>query len=1241
MSTDPNTDSHPATDRGFFRRLIGQALAHPYMVLVLTAAMVVCGLAISPMTDLELPSINPIPVDALPDLSDNQQIVTTAWPGYTAQDVEDQITWPLTNYLLGIPGVRTVRSFSMVENSTIYVIFDDAQDVYWTRSRVAEALASIPSSLLPANVTPQLGPAANALGQVLWYTLQGRDEDGNPAGGWDPQELRTLQDYVVAPALAGVPGVAEVASVGGYVEEFLVEADPWSLYEHGLTWAELVQGVRSSNAVAGAGMVEIAGVEHIARADALVVNPSDIASTILRLSGSSDLRIADVARVTSAPAPRRGLLDLDGAPAVGGVVVTGYDTPVQVALADVHERIAALAPSLPERRLDDGRMSRVTIVPHYDRGDIIQRTIGTLRSAIWQQLMITAIVVMVMLVHLRGATLVAITLPVSLSMTFLAMWAMGLPATIVSMSGIAIAIGTVVDVGIVIAESNTSALAEVPQAGVAKRLRTIANATAEVAPAVTTSLLTTMLSFLPILLLTGTEGRLFVPLALTKTFVVGSSLFAGVIITPVIAVLLLRPQLGPLDAVRGGAVWAHRILVTVVTLALVWLLAHNWQPMGANQASSNLLFCGLVIGGVLVFLRIFVFVYPWLLGFALRHKLLFMALPVSIVLMGMLAWQGGGALAARLPASIASNSTVNGFLHHFEGLGQEFMPQLNEGQFLVMPSTTPHASTREVQELLSQLDQAIRSVPEVEFALGKAGRANSALDPAPLSMIETVVGYVPEYVQNERGQRLLFAVDPDGEFERDADGELVPSDRGQPYRQWRDEIRTSQDIWDEIVAATSIPGLTGAPFLQPISARIVMLQSGIRSPLAIGVRGDNLEELTHAAAVIAEELRQVPTIQTSSISTDLPTGKPWIEVLPDRVALRAYRMSPQAVVSQASEAIGGVIAGVTIDGRRRIPIRVRYPREARDNPEAIGRTLIDTPGGPVPLQELAEVRWRSGPQMLRSEQGQLTVYVMFGPAAGFGDVDAMEAVVEYIDAARDDGRLQLPAGVTLDYAGTWQDALRARSRLAILIPMVLLCIWVLLAFQFGRISTVLSVFAAIGVTLSGAFLGIWVIGQPWFLNVDIGAVTLREVFQLAPTRISVAVWVGMIALFGIATDDGVVMTSYLDGRRANERPADILSVRNEVLIAGQRRIVPCLMTTGTTILALLPVMTSVGTGADLMRPMAIPLLSGMVTELVTLFMVPVFYSYFWERQVRRSRPTPALLNERQRLLTVLQSRRLS
>jgi copper/silver efflux system protein len=1370
---------HRVTERrpGALAGLIRFVLEQPLVVAIVTVLVVLVGIAVAPF-DWELDWLprDPVAVDAIPDLGENQQIVFTDWMGRSPRDVEDQVTYPLTVQLMGLPGVRAVRSTSMFGFSTISVIFDDDIEFYWARSRIIEKLNSLPPGTLPAGVQPALGPDATGLGQVYWYTLEGRDPQGRPAGGWDLHELRSAQDYYVRYGLLAAEGISEVASIGGFVREYHVDIDPEAARTAGVSIDQIFQAVQASNLDVGARTTEVNRVEYVIRGTGFVKSTEDIGAAVVRTGdGFVPVRVSDVAHVALGPAERRGALDRGGAEAVGGVVVVreGYN-PLQ-AINNVKAQIAEIAPGMPVRAVVDWTRtttsevadfaqrngftafagaelnqdewqawlrgsapeswpgwvttSQLTVQPFYDRTGLIHETLGTLNDALFQQILVTIIVIIIMLLHLRTSLVIGAMLPLAVLMAFIAMKLFGVPANVVALAGIAIAIGTIVDMGIIVSENVMRHLDEA--AAGERRIDVVYRGATEVGSAVLTAIATTVISFLPVFAMTGAEGKLFTPLAYTKTFVLIAAVIIALTIVPVVlyhAVARRRRDTGAtaaqrltravhgrmgsfvgMDAARsaaavlmvaGLAIMVFSLLLGwIVTagvgaalallaaynayddrlparlagrnataaslaaaLAVVWLLAYVWEPLGAQRAFvPNLLFVALLVGALLGGFLVFERYYEAMLRWTLANRRTFLAVPAVMVFLGLNVWLGFDRLFGFIPrtaatvgieaSTIRSAGPYSWAMHAFPGLGREFMPSLDEGSFLWMPTTMPHASMGEALEVMAYQNMAFEAIPEVESVVGKIGRAESALDPAPISMFETVINYRSEYVTDEAGRRMRFAYDRRaGEFQRDADGDLVPDRRGRPFRQWREHVTSPQDIWNEIVQAGRMPGTTSAPRLQPIETRLVMLQTGMRAPMGIKVRGPDLQAIETAAVRIESLLREIPAIDVATVNAERVVGKPYIEIDIDREAAARYGMSIVDIQNTIAMAVGGMDATTTVEGRERYNVRVRYPRELRGDPDEIGRVLVAANGGgmtpsggggmspsgggmggapagrlvsdartiQVPLSEVAQINYVRGPEMIRSENTFPVAYVTFGGRAGVAEVDVVEQAQAYLNEQLRTGRLALPAGVSYTFAGAYENQLHAAKTLRVVLPVALMLIFLILYFQFRSVPRTLIVFSGIAVAWAGGFIMIWFYGQSWFADFALFGTNMRELFQLHAINLSVAVWVGFLALFGIAVDDGVVMMTYLR-QSSEERPTrTVEEIREATVHAGLRRVRPCLMTSATTILALLPVLTATGRGADIMIPMAIPSIGGMSLVLLTMFTVPVLFAWTEERKLGRT-----------------------
>lgn len=1279
-------------------RIIRFCLENRLVVFLMLLVVLVWGVMAAPFdwNTGGLPR-NPVPVDAIPDIGENQQIVFTEWMGRSPQDIEDQITYPLTVSLLGVPGVKTIRSYSMFGFSTVYVIFKDDVDFYWSRSRILEKLNSLPSGTLPPGVQPSLGPDATALGQIFWYTLEGRDENGDPTGGWDLHELRSIQDWHVRYSLMSAEGVSEVASVGGFVKEYQIDIDPDALRAYDVKIEDVVQAVRMSNIDVGARTVEVNRVEYMIRGLGFVKSLEDIENSVIKVSDNVPVLVKQVAHVTLGPALRRGVLDKEGAEVVGGVVVVRYGENPLATIKHVKEKIAEIAPGLPKKTLSGGTVSQVKIVPFYDRTGLINETLGTLNTALTEEILITVIVILVMVLHLKSSMLISGLLPLAVLMCFIAMKVFGVDANIVALSGIAIAIGTMVDMGIVVTENILKHLDRASPED--NRLEIIFRATSEVGSAVVTAVATTIVSFLPVFTMVAAEGKLFKPLAFTKTFALLASIIVALTMIPPFAHIffgsrirntVIRKGFYGLLAAAGlitvfAVKWWIGILIILiglyhlfesmipskikkavvpVTLGIVvffvaLVLAEHWLPLGPEKGILlNLMFVVVITGFILGVFRLFQMFYPRILGWSLRHKAVILSLPVILIVLGCSIWLGFGTLTGWLPSSVQTFGPVSYLRHTFPGLGKEFMPPLDEGSFLYMPTTMPHASIGEVSDILQKQNMALHALPEIDSAVGKLGRAETPLDPAPVSMIETVINYKPEYIVDARGKRQTFRYDPDdtdffrdedgtpvpavdgepyrvqGRFLRDEQGGLIPDSHGHPFRLWRapldpglnpgreawNGIESPDDIWDEIVKAAQVPGTTSAPKLQPIAARIVMLQSGMRAPMGVKVKGADLETIEKVGLDIERLLKEVPAVEPSSVIADRIVGKPYLEIDINREEIARYGIKLMQVQNVIETAIGGKRITTTVEGRERYPVRVRYLRELRDSIEELERILVAAPdGSQIPLVQLADISYVRGPQVIKSEDTFLIGYVLFDMKPGFAEVNVVEMARDYLESKIASGEFSVPAGVSYTFAGTYENQVRSQKKLMVVLPLALIIIFLILYFQFKSIQTTMLVFSGILVAWMGGFILIWLYGRPWFLDISLFGTNLRELFQVHTINLSVAVWVGFLALFGIASDNGVILATYLDDVFNREKPDTVDDIHKATIEAGTRRVRPCLMTTATTILALIPVLTSTGRGSDIMVPMAIPSFGGMLVQLFTLLIVPVLYALLKEYKVKFGR----------------------
>ena len=1006
------------------------------------------------------------PIDAIPDLSDNQVIVFTDWTGRSPQEVEDQITYPLTVSLQGLPGVRVVRSSSAFGFSMINVIFEDSIDLYFARTRVLERL-NLLGKALPAGAVPTLGPDATGVGHVFWYTLEG--------GGHSLRDLRSLQDWYVRYQLNSVPGVAEVASVGGMVRQYQIDVDPDRLRAYRIPLSGIVDAVMRSNRNVGGNVMESSGTWTVVRGLGLIQDVRDVEQIVVGAENGVPIFVRQVATVRIGDAFRAAALVKGVQEAVGGVVVARYGVSTVEVIERVRDKIKALASGLPRG---------VRIVPFYDRSALIARAVGTLKRALIEEAIVVTLVNIVFLLHLRSVLIVTIPLPLAVLTAFLFMRYLGISSNIMSLAGIAIAIGVLVDAGIVVTEN---AFRFMEQRGVDSRDRrrvteTVLDATRLVGRPIFFSLAIIILAFLPVFALTGQEGKLFHPLAFTKTFAMVGAAVLSVTLVPVLCSLLI-----------GGRI--RREESNPVMRPLVWL----YRPV---------------------------------LGFALRHRVVTLVVALAVV---------GGALAL-VPR-----------------IGNEFMPPLNEGDLMFMPVTDPAISLPQAVDIAKKQNAAIAKAPEVLGVVAKIARADTSTDPAPVNMTETVVSLKPE-------------------------------------AEWRRGM-TREKLIAELDEATTLPGVSNI-WTQPIINRINMLTTGIRSEVGVKVFGSDLKVLEERARAVAEALRTIPG--AVDVYHEQVTGAPYLDVRVNREAAARYGISVGVVQDVIETAVGETNLTLTIEGRQRFPVRVRYASEYRVSPQALGSVLVTAPNGTqVPLGQTADLRQVSGPAMISSENGLLVVTVLLnvrGRDVGSFVQEARQALA---------AKVPLPAGSYLEWSGQYENERRARERLRIVIPVVLLVILILLYLTYRSVLDAVQVLLAVPFGLAGGIYLLYALGY----------------------NFSVAVWVGFIALFGTAVQTAVVMVIYLEEAVARKREALGGRLTRDALLEAVTegallRLRPKVMTVSTVVLSLLPIMWSHSAGAEVMKPIATPVLGGMVSSLgLVLIVTPVIFHWLRERELQRTEQT--------------------
>ena len=1040
------------------RRLIELSARNRLIVLLVYAVLIVAGVIATLRT----------PLDAIPDISDNQVIVYVDWPGRAPQVVEDQVTYPLASNLQGLADLKAVRAQSMFGFSLVYVIFDDDVDIYWARTRVLERLNYV-SGLLPAGAVPRLGPEGTGVGHVFWYTLQSKTHDLG--------QLRSIQDWYLKLGLQSVDGVAEVASVGGFVKQYQVNLDPIRMAARGVSLDQVIEAVRRSNNDVGGRLIQVGQSEYIVRGIGYVRSVSDLETIVVAAPGGTPIYLSSLGTVALGADIRRGLLEENGqGEVVGGIIVARYGENAKSVIDRVKARLRDLERGLPEG---------VTIRTAYDRSALIERAVDTLKRALIEEGLIVSLVVIVFLFHFGSAMTVLVGLPLSALITFILMQRFGITSNIMSLGGVALAIGEIVDASIVMVENAYRHLAEGTERMRQERVGTIIRSAQQVGPAIFGSLLVMIASFLPVFLLTGREGKLFTPLAYTKTFaMIGASLLA----------------------------------ITLVPVLMTFFLRGRMRRESENPVS-----------------RFFTRLYEPFLRWSLDKRKTMMAINVA-------------ALLIAIPMMLS--------------LGTEFMPPLDEGSLLYMPVTLPAINITEARRIMQVQNRIISDHPAVQYVLGKVGRAETATDPAPVSMFETII-------------------------------ELEPKEKWPPGT-------TKESIIQDLNAKLQIPGVTNA-WTQPIINRIDMLNTGVRTTLGVKIFGPDLQTLETLALRAESILRQVPG--AADLYTERTTGGQYLNIEVDREAIARYGIPVGVVLDAIETAIGGSNVTWTVEGRARYPVQVRYLADYRDDRAALQDLLITIPretgSTQLPLGQLAKIAAAPGPAMINSENGQLRSLVQLnvrGRDMGTFVGEARRAL---------DEQLVLPAGYSLQFSGQYEDQIHARKRLQIVVPLVLIIIFMILYFTFRSAVEASLVMLSVPFALIGGVYLMWIYGFNW----------------------SVAVWVGFIALYGVAVQTGVVMVLYLHealDRHMMKGPVTNQTIFDATVEGALLRVRPKIMTVATTVIGLLPLLWATGTGSDVMKPIAVPLIGGMVTSTVHVLLVtPIIFLIMKQRDLRLGRLKPS------------------
>ena len=1080
-------------------RIIDFSLKNKFIVMLATIALVLGGIY----------AVKNIPLDAIPDLSDTQVIIYTPWEGQAPNIVEDQVTYPITTKMLSVPRAKVVRGYSFYGYSFVYVIFDDGTDPYWARSRVLEYLSSI-SGQLPKGVTPSLGPDATGVGWAFMYSINSTNRN--------LADLRSIQDWYLKYQLSAVPGVSEVASIGGFVKQYQVTVDPTKLRAYNLSLQDVSKAIERSNGEVGGRSIELAETEFILRVKGYIQNLDDLKEVAVGVGKDGvPILLRDVANVQFGPDERRGIADLNGeGETVGGIVVVRYGANAYKVIQDVKQRLNQAMKALPPD---------VKVTVTYDRTALIDRAVRTLEEKLLEESIVVALVCLAFLLHLRSALVAIIILPVAVLIAFLVMFGQGISSNIMSLGGIAIAIGAMVDAVIIMIENAHKHLER--DQGKNPHWEIIRDAAIEVGPALFYSLLVITVSFLPVFTLQEQEGRLFKPLAFTKTYSMAAAALLSITLAPVLMGWFIRGKI-PKEETNPINRFLIRLYKPVVDLAI----RYGWL---------------VVVGGGLVVGWVF---FPW-----------------------------NSFVAHMLPQGRVQELAFSaGKIFPYQNIGSEFMPPLYEGDLLYMPTTFPGISPTKARELVQVTDRIIKSFPEVETVFGKAGRAETATDPAPMDMIETTIRLKPE--------DQWPAVDI-----KDDDGKIIAHRR-----------RTPDELVDAMNDAVQIPGLNNA-WTMPIRTRIDMLSTGIKTPVGIKIAGPDLATLEQIGTEVEAVVRQVPG--TASAFAERVMGGHYIEFEIDRDAIARYGLTVGDVQDVLSVALGGMPLTTTVEGLQRYTVNLRYDRDFRSDLDSLKRDIvIPTPtGAQIPLGELATIKVVDGPMSIKTEDAVPNdwVYVdIQGIDVGTYVQNAMHAV----NTAIADGQIKMPPGYNLFWSGQYEYMLRAKARLLMVVPLTLLIISLIIYLNTRSLLKTAIVLLAVPFSLVGAF---------WTL-------------YLLHYNLSVAVWVGIIALAGLDAETGVIMLLYLelayDEWKQKGLMRDLSDLRDAIYYGAVKRLRPKIMTACVIIAGLAPILWSHGTGADVMKRIAAPMVGGVITSTISVLVVyPAIYYLWRSRQVKRTPPT--------------------
>lgn len=1218
--------------RGFLKKVVAFLIDNWLIWLVITGAVAI-GFLFSPF-DLGLPTIEDrrVKLDALPKVGENQQIVYVRWGTTSPQTMNNYIVYPLSGYLLGISGVKKLRTITIPGISFFFLIFDEDIDFYYARARVNEKISSMPAGMLPSGASISLGPEATAVGQIMYYFLEGEE--------FSPSELTAINDFWIRPLLNSVKGVAEVSSLGGLAREIKVRLDPGLLQVYKILPQDIIKTIEENNKEETPSTYEFNKVEYLLVVKGLLHNAQEISELPIKTVNDKVIRIKDIGFVVEGPAPRMGGLEYNGKDVIGGVIVVSAKADPFSTIKKVKQKIQEIENLLPYKEIN-GEKHKVSIKVFYDRSAFIEFVIRFIRDTLISQIAITVIVLIFFIKDLIACLAISLVLPFSLLPTFSIMSFFDIPMNLMSAAGISISIGVLVDAGVIFIENVVSAR----EKGVPLR-KAVINAPKEVGTALLTSFSTTLVSFLPVYSFSGYEGQIFKPMVILKTIVILLGLIISFLITlPLYYFLqkIIQNKISQFLLLLGSLVMSILLFINQEIIGGVFLLIILASFLLKRFAYLSNQFSTLksrfftVVSRIEQFQTILIFIFScyllskiWKLTYTneLINLLIIMGLIVFIMIPSVAMWIFYKKIAQitfshKLTFFTLLTCVIIAGIYAFTRFQPELLPSLREGTFLFMPTIQPSASIEEIKECARKVNEQIKQIPEVDFVVGKWGRAESALDPAPTYMYESIIQQKPEFKIDTQGKIIKWKVDKDGCFvlkngkkynpQKDPftiipDSLLIPDNNGKPFRQWRPHIKTERDIWTEISKVIDYPGLVPPPMLGPIETRVIMLETGVKGKTALVVNAKSTEDAYIASLHLEDALKKVPSINPSTVFAERYLSKPFIDIIPNRILLARYNISIDELINQLTMHFGGLPVSQQILGRERYTIRLIISSDITSPLNIENLIIFASNGKQVKLKEIADIQVSISSEMLRTENSFPSGYITFDVNPGYSYIYAVNQAKELINTMIKEGTLKLPSQTTFYFTGTYEHYVSAMKTLAFVLPISVLAILFILNIHFGNFILALIPFSGIIIGFSGAFLFI-LLFSPEIIN---KLPFIGYLFNIWDIKISVATWLGLIVLFGIITDDGVLILTYIRDLFKEKKPQNTSQIKEVIIEAGTKRVRPAMMTTVTALISLLPVLTSTEKGSEILIPISLPVFGGMLIEIITSLTVPALTLLLFE-----------------------------